>query len=226
MSAERELRKWECYPYFGCKMAMREKKTDGNGIDKEEITNGNNIGTVLFNSSGNYESMFDTNRDDREYIYIYIRAGRFWNCKKKAFIKSCKIMSKVTTLAVRVFANGPGDLGSIPGEVIPKTQKMVLDASLLNSQHYKVRIKGKVEQSWEGIEPSPTPWCSSYQKGSLRVTLDYVRQLYFTYIFLQKFVFIWGTNLKDQIIWDIYQGIGVTGNTSRLNKTQDLTKIK
>ena len=52
-------------------------------------------------------------------------------------------------LAVRVFANGPGDLGSIPGRVIPKTQKMVLDASLLNTQHYKVRNKGKVEQSRE-----------------------------------------------------------------------------
>ena len=50
-------------------------------------------------------------------------------------------------LAVRVFANSPGDLGSIPGRVIPKTQKIVLDASLLNTQHYKVRIKGKLEQS-------------------------------------------------------------------------------
>ena len=65
-----------------------------------------------------------------------------------------------------------------PGRVIPKTQKMVLDASLLNTQHYKVRIKGKVEQSREGVAPSPTPWCSSYQKGSLRVILDYGRQLY------------------------------------------------
>ena len=46
---------------------------------------------------------------------------------------------------VRVFANSPGDLGSIPCRVIPKTQKMVLDATLLNTQHYKVRIKGKVE---------------------------------------------------------------------------------
>ena len=77
-----------------------------------------------------------------------------------------------------VFANGPGDLGSIPGQVIPKTQKMVLDASLLNTQHYKVRIKGKVELSREGVAPSPTPWCSSYRKGSLQVTLDYGRQLY------------------------------------------------
>ena len=33
-----------------------------------------------------------------------------------------------------VFANGPGDLGSIPGRVIPKTLKMVLDISLLNTQ--------------------------------------------------------------------------------------------
>ena len=32
------------------------------------------------------------------------------------------------------FANGPGNLGSIPGRVRPKTQKMVLDASLLNTQ--------------------------------------------------------------------------------------------
>ena len=55
---------------------------------------------------------------------------------------------------------------------------MVLDASLLNTQHYKVRIKGKVEQSREGVALSPTPWCSSYRKGSLRVTLDYGRQLY------------------------------------------------
>ena len=52
-------------------------------------------------------------------------------------------------MRVRVFANGPGDLGSILGQVIPKTQKMVLDIALLNTQHYKVPIKGKVEQSRE-----------------------------------------------------------------------------
>ena len=80
---------------------------------------------------------------------------------------------------VRVFANGPGDPGSIPGRVIPKTQKMVLDAILLNTQHYKVRIKGKMEQSRERSSAPPTLWCSSYRKGSLRVTLDYGRQLYF-----------------------------------------------
>ena len=45
----------------------------------------------------------------------------------------------------RVFANGPEDLGSIPSRVIPNTLKMLLDTSLLNTQQYKVRIKGKVE---------------------------------------------------------------------------------
>ena len=49
----------------------------------------------------------------------------------------------------RVLANGPGDLGSIPGRVMPKNLKMVLHATLLNTQYYKVRIKGKVEQSRE-----------------------------------------------------------------------------
>ena len=93
------------------------------------------------------------------------------------------------SIMARVSTNGPGDLGSIPGRVIPKTQKMVLDASLLNTQHYKVRIKGKVEQSREGVAPSPTPWCSSYRKGSLRVTLDYGRQLYlYVYIHIYKYI--------------------------------------
>ena len=52
-------------------------------------------------------------------------------------------------LVGRVFTNGPGDLGSIQGWVIPKTQKMVLDTSLLNITHYKACIKGKAEQSRE-----------------------------------------------------------------------------
>ena len=48
-----------------------------------------------------------------------------------------------TGLAVRVFTEGPGDRGSFPGRVKPKTQNMVFNAYLLNTQHYKVRIKGE-----------------------------------------------------------------------------------
>ena len=39
--------------------------------------------------------------------------------------------------------------------VIPKTLKMELDTTLLNTQHYKVRFKGKVEQSREGSSALP-----------------------------------------------------------------------
>ena len=52
-------------------------------------------------------------------------------------------------LVGRVFTNGLGDLGLIPGCVMPKTLRMVLETSLLNTQQYKVCIKGKVEQSME-----------------------------------------------------------------------------
>ena len=53
------------------------------------------------------------------------------------------------------FANGLGDLGSIPGRIIPKTSKMIVDTALLNSQQYKVRVKGKVEKSRERSSALP-----------------------------------------------------------------------
>ena len=68
-------------------------------------------------------------------------------------------------LCGKVFANDPRDRGSIPGRVILKTQKLVLDAYLLNTQHFKVGIKGKVKQL---VERSS----ALLIKGSLRVTLD------------------------------------------------------
>ena len=56
-------------------------------------------------------------------------------------------------LAERVFSNGPEDQGSIPGRVMPNTKEMVPDAALLDTQHYKVKIKVKVEQSrnWSNV---------------------------------------------------------------------------
>ena len=71
-----------------------------------------------------------------------------------------------TGLVGRVFANGPGDQGSIPGRVIPKTQKMVLDAALHKTQHYKVRIKSKVEQSREGVAPPLHLGVVAIEKGA------------------------------------------------------------
>ena len=73
-------------------------------------------------------------------------------------------------IMVRVFANGLGDLGSIPGQVIPKTQKM---APCLTLSILKYRSKENWSNPGKEVVPSPTSSCSSYRKGSLRVTLNY-----------------------------------------------------
>ena len=62
--------------------------------------------------------------------------------------KSKRLQLQIEIGSIRI-DYGLGDLGSIPGCVIPKTLKIVLDTSLLNTQQYKVRIKGNIEQSRE-----------------------------------------------------------------------------
>ena len=59
------------------------------------------------------------------------------------------VFNRFIGLLGRDFVNGPGDLGSIQGRVIPKSLIMVFDTTLLNTQKYMVRIKDKVEQSRE-----------------------------------------------------------------------------
>ena len=105
------------------------------------------------------------------FVCIYPNILSLTRCNIKSVV-FCQLIT-----AGREFANGPGDLGSIPGCVIPKTLKTVLDTSLLNTQQYKALIKGKVEQSKEGSSR-----CSSYWKGSLLVTLNYYN--WFEFIFL------------------------------------------
>ena len=58
-------------------------------------------------------------------------------------------------------------------ESYKRLKKMVLDAFLLNTQHYKVRIMSKRSNPGKGVAPSSTPQCSSYWKGSFQVALDY-----------------------------------------------------
>ena len=67
-----------------------------------------------------------------------------------------EIRYQLIGLVGRVFTNGLGDLGPVPGQVIPKTLKMVLDTSLLNTQHYEGCIKGKVVAIEKGAFRLPT----------------------------------------------------------------------
>ena len=63
--------------------------------------------------------------------------------QSKMYIKVKVIWFNSTpTLKNHHWHNGSGDQCSVPGQVIPKTQKMVLDTSLLNTQHYKVMDQG------------------------------------------------------------------------------------
>ena len=75
-------------------------------------------------------------------------------------------LNRLIGLLGRVFANGLGELGSIPGRIIPKTQKMVLDTSLLNIQQYKVCIKSKVKQSRERSSTLPYNSVVAFEKGA------------------------------------------------------------
>ena len=59
-------------------------------------------------------------------------------------------------IMVRVFANDSGDQVSITGQVLTKTKKMVFDASLLNTQYYKVWFKSKWSNPRKKVMHSPT----------------------------------------------------------------------
>ena len=76
-------------------------------------------------------------------------------------------------LVVRVFANGPGDLGSIP-----RLKKWYLMPPYLALSIIRYGSRVKWSNPGKEVAPFSTPWCSSYRKGNLRVTLDYGRQLY------------------------------------------------
>ena len=54
---------------------------------------------------------------------------------------------------------------------------LMLPCLILGIIRYGLKVKWS--NSGKGVALYPIPWCSSYPKGSLRVTLDYGRHLYF-----------------------------------------------
>ena len=96
---------------------------------------------------------------------LKVNEGNLWckvllitlNCKTKYFVcypgKWCSWLNPVCWFWIG--AQNCPSLGSIPGRIIPKTFKMALDTSLLNTQQYKVHIKSKVDQSRERSSTLP-----------------------------------------------------------------------
>ncbi len=62
-----------------------------------------------------------------------------------------------STLLMRPIVRETGVQSQV--KLCQRPQKMVLDAALLNTQHYKVRIEGKVEQSREWSSALPYTSC-------------------------------------------------------------------
>ena len=90
-----------------------------------------------------------------------------------------------TDIAGRLFVNGPVGRSSIPGRVVPKTQKMVFDASLLNSQLFKVHIEGKWSYQVKGVASFFTLRCSCLWKTNFGSLLSTISKLFTTiYIYI------------------------------------------
>ena len=113
-----------------------------------------------------------------------------------------------------VFINDLGDLGSIPGRVIPKTQKMVLDFSLFNTQHYKIGIKVKFPLLHLGVVStekehlvrpqrwSPTLLIYSFSSANaLFVILWTLSYVHLSVSFSQKFTNLWKFCLLKVVTW-------------------------
>ena len=80
----------------------------------------------------------------------------------------------------------------------------------LNIIRYVSRVKWSNPR--KGVAPSPTPWCSSYWKGSLRVALDYSRQLLYIYIYIYIYSYFRSmvsignrsefiTSIRNRVLW-------------------------
>ena len=110
-------------------------------------------------------------------------------------IRDC-LSYRAIGIIVSVFADGTGDRGSVPGRVIPKTQKIVLGASLHNTQHYKIRIKSKRSSPGNEVAPSPHFCVVAIEKGAFRspsisvsqLTLTVYVRITYIYIYIYEFV--------------------------------------
>ena len=122
----------------------------------DHLTESKQLNEVLLNCY-RYLAILGTIQPCWTMLNLSVRNQTVWSskCVNKWLMLKWIVSNTTIGPAVRVFANGPGDMGSIPGRVIPKTLKMELDTTLLNTQHYKVRFKGKVEQSREWSSALP-----------------------------------------------------------------------
>ena len=152
------------------------------------------------------------------YIYIYIYIFLFvciYFCVCMCIYIYIYIHIPDIGLVVRVFANGPGDLGSIPSWVIPKTQKWYLMPPCLTLSIIRYRSRVKWSNPAKGVAPSPTHWCSKLSKrepsGHPRLWSPtmyiYIYIFFFCvciYIYIYIYIFIFVCVYITLVEWQFY----------------------
>ena len=84
---------------------------------------------------------------------------------------------------VRVFTNGPGDQDSIPVQVIPKTQKRALNATLsLSIISYRSRASGAIQE--KELCPLLHLGVQAIEKGAFGSPSTTVSQFMYIYIYI------------------------------------------
>ena len=81
---------------------------------------------------------------------------------------------------VRVFTNGPETWVQSQVTSYQRLKKWYLMPPCLTLSIIRYGSSVKGSNPRKGVDPSPTLWCSSYRKGSLRISLDYGHQLLYS----------------------------------------------
>ena len=103
------------------------------------------------------------------YIYIYIYIYTDWTLP---WWFECSPMSRKTWFQSQI-------------KSYQSLRKLYLMPPCLTLSIIRYISRVKWSNPGKGVAPSPTPWCSSYWKGSLWVTLNYSHQIYLlTYIYI------------------------------------------
>ena len=118
--------------------------------------------------------------------------SKMWTQMADSISYNNNYYTKITSLSIYIYIDMRVECLPVIQETRVQSQiksyqrlkKLVLDTSLLNTQHYKVQIKGKWNNSGKGVASSPIPWCSSYLKGAFRLPniIIYILFVYKWYI--------------------------------------------
>ena len=122
------------------------------------------------------------------HITITLSFKRSGNMIIKWIVIFFKLFTWNISLGVRVFVNGPGDRGSSLGRVILRNQKMIFDTAILNTLHYKVRIKCQVEQSRKKISSPQNLGVVAIEKGAFGSPATMVTN-FLLYIYIYIYIY-------------------------------------